>query len=104
MICVAMLRPTIFVAEHLVRRLLITRSIVTNPKGTIPYGSSKWDQIRQNKFVYIDKTETIAKMDSEPVHSCLWSPRRTGKSLLVNQLALWHDKAIKDDEVLAYSF
>jgi hypothetical protein len=23
---------------------------------------------------------------------------------LVNQLALWHDKAIKDDEVLAYSF
>jgi hypothetical protein len=104
MICVAMLRPTTFVAEHLVRRLLITRSIVTNPTGAIPYGSSDWDEIRQDKYVYVDKTETIAKMDSKAKYSCLWSPRRTGKSLLVNQLGLWHDKAIKDDEVLAYSF
>eukprot|EP01039_Chlorochromonas_danica_P006636 gene6636-7329_t len=52
----------------------------------------------QKQFVYVDRTKAIAQLDAETVHSCLWSPRRTGKTLLVNQLALWHDKAITEKE------
>lgn len=50
-------------------------------------------------MIYVDRTKAIAQLDAETVHSCLWSPRRTGKTLLVNQLALWHDKAIAENEV-----
>lgn len=68
-------------------------------KGRIPYGLSNWGQFRRNQFVYVDRTQVIAKLDATTVHSCLWSPRRTGKTLLCNQLSLWHDKAISEDEV-----
>eukprot|EP01033_Poteriospumella_lacustris_P011600 gene11600-8268_t len=52
--------------------------------------------MREVKFIYVDRTKAIAQLDADTVHSCLWSPRRTGKSLLANQLALWHDKAIPE--------
>jgi hypothetical protein len=93
-----MLHRSTFVAANL-RCRLSKRSIVINPTGTIPYGLSNWKHIREEKCVYVDRTEAIAKLDSNTYHSCLWSPRRTGKSLLANQLALWHDKAIKDYKV-----
>eukprot|EP01032_Pedospumella_encystans_P012282 gene12282-14220_t len=72
--------------------------MAVDTKGRIPYGLSNWGQFRRNQFVYVDRTQVIAKLDATTVHSCLWSPRRTGKSLLCNQLALWHDKAISKDE------
>jgi hypothetical protein len=79
------------------------RSIVINPQGEVPYGLSDWKRIREDQFVYVDRTKVIAQLDKKTVHSCLWSPRRTGKTLLTNQLALWHDKAITEKEVKASS-
>jgi hypothetical protein len=55
--------------------------------------------MRQDQFVYVDRTKAIAQLDADTYHSSLWGPRRTGKSLLANQLALWHDKAIPEKEV-----
>jgi len=83
-----------------VRPRMIIRSMVINPEGPIPYGLSNWDLIREEKCVYIDRTEAVAKLDATSFYSCLWSPRRTGKTLLANQLAHWHDKAITKEQVM----
>lgn len=56
-------------------------------------------QMRDGRFIYVDRTKAIAQLDATTFHSCLWSPRRTGKSLLANQLTLWHDKAITKEKV-----
>lgn len=86
------------------RSRVIFRSIVINPKGALPYGLSNWNMIRQFQRMYVDRTKAIAELDAKTGHSCLWSPRRTGKSLMANQLALWHDKAISDKEVRHFHY
>jgi hypothetical protein len=72
-----MLRRSIFVVENS-RCLLITRSIVINPKGVIPYAIAKWDQIRQKECVYVDRTKAIAKIDSKTFHSCFGAHAERG--------------------------
>lgn len=62
------------------------RSIVINAKGRIPYGVSSWNQMRSDRCIYVDRTKAIAQLDATTIHSCLWRPRRTGKTLLANQL------------------
>eukprot|EP01033_Poteriospumella_lacustris_P012747 gene12747-9114_t len=74
------------------------RSIVINPQGILPYGLSDWTTMRQKECIYVDRTQAIVELDSTAAHACLWGPRRTGKSLLANQLALWHDKAVTEVE------
>eukprot|EP01033_Poteriospumella_lacustris_P016296 gene16296-11652_t len=74
------------------------RSIVINPQGVLPYGLSDWTTMRQKECMYVDRTQAIAELDTTAAHACLWGPRRTGKSLLANQLALWHDKAVPEVE------
>ena len=84
---------------------LIIRSIVINPgEGIIPYRLSDWNEFRKEKCMYVDQTAAIANLDNDTIYSSLWSPRRTGKSLLCHQLELWHDKAIPKEEVKYVSF
>lgn len=74
-------------------------SSILNVGGLNPYGTSNWNHMMEKQCIYVDRTQDILKLDATTFHSCLWSPRRTGKTLLCNQLALWHDKAISKDEV-----
>lgn len=98
-----MLRRCAFTSERL-RSNLIIRSIVINAKGRIPYGVSNWNQMRTDRFIYVDRTKAIAQLDATTYYSCLWRPSRTGKTLLANQLALWHDQAITEKKVCRFLF
>jgi predicted AAA+ superfamily ATPase len=93
-----MLCRSLFAVERL-RSSVTMRSIVINPQGVLPYGLSDWTTMRQKECIYVDRTQAIAELDTTAAHACLWGPRRTGKSLLANQLALWHDKAVTEVEV-----
>lgn len=52
----------------------------------LPIGIQTFDKIRENDFVYVDKTELIYKLASSLKPSFLSRPRRFGKSLLVSTL------------------
>ncbi len=56
-------------------------------KRKYPVGIQSFEFIRENGYVYVDKTELIYKMISEGKPYFLSRPRRFGKSLLVDTLA-----------------
>ena len=51
-----------------------------------PIGIQNFEKIRNEGFVYIDKTELIYKLVDEGVYYFLSRPRRFGKSLLISTL------------------
>ena len=51
-----------------------------------PIGIQSFDQIREDGYVYVDKTEMLYKLVSEGKIYFLSRPRRFGKSLLVSTL------------------
>lgn len=66
-----------------------------------PYGISSWEKVVTTKSFYIDKTKTIELMESPGFgeYVKVWRPRRSGKSLFCNQLALYYDTAVDDNKV-----
>jgi len=54
----------------------------------IPYGESNFKKVITGGFVYIDKTDYIAKLETAGSYHFLLRPRRFGKSLFVSML--WH--------------
>ena len=52
-----------------------------------PVGIQSFEKLRQEGFLYVDKTPLIYKMITEGCPYFLSRPRRFGKSLLVNTLA-----------------
>lgn len=57
----------------------------------IPYGLSNFKQVITGSYVYIDKTDYIAKFEDTGRHLILLRPRRFGKSLLLSALEYYYD-------------
>ncbi|MGM9801792.1 MAG: AAA family ATPase, partial [Candidatus Limisoma sp.] len=53
----------------------------------LPVGIQTYDEIVNNNWLYIDKTEYVYKMKNLSKYIFLSRPRRFGKSLLVSTLA-----------------
>ena len=53
----------------------------------LPIGLQDFARLRQEDFLYVDKTELIYRLATEGVYYFLSRPRRFGKSLLVSTLA-----------------
>ena len=57
------------------------------PKRKYPVGIQSFESIRQDGYIYVDKTPLIYKMITEGKPYFLSRPRRFGKSLLCDTLA-----------------
>ena len=62
----------------------------------LPYGIADYTTIRKDHLRYIDRTRTIADLESMGRFLFFLRPRRFGKSLLVNQLGCYYDILFKD--------
>ena len=62
--------------------------MAVSAKRKYPVGIQSFEFIRENGYVYVDKTELIYKMISEGKPYFLSRPRRFGKSLLVDTLEM----------------
>lgn len=52
----------------------------------LPIGTQDFESLRNEGYVYIDKTSLIWKMINEGSHYCLSRPRRFGKPLLISTI------------------
>ena len=55
------------------------------------YGCSSWETIMTEKSFVVDNTDNIRNLENAGNYLKLWRPRRFGKSLLCEQLALYYD-------------
>jgi len=67
----------------------------------LPLAVSSFETLRNDKLIYIDKTEFIAKMLDTYRSVLLVRPRRFGKSLLVSTLASLFEHGLRDFKGLA---
>ena len=63
---------------------------------TIPYGCSSFVDIRMDNAYYVDKTSFIPMLEKEGRYLTLLRPRRYGKSLLLDMLAVYYDVLFSD--------
>lgn len=56
-----------------------------------PYGVSSWSDLRQEGFVFIDKTNYIEPLEQNEKYVSFLRPRRIGKSLFVSILEHYYD-------------
>ncbi len=76
---------------------------MSNEERKLPTGIQSFEKLREEGFVYVDKTEYIYKIAQAAVPFFLSRPRRFGKSLLLSTMAaywrgkkeLFHDLAIE---------
>ena len=62
-----------------------------------PYGSAAFQTIRQKKQFFVDNTAYIKEFEKNPLQ-CFTRPPRWGKSLLIQILMCYYDKATTPDE------
>ena len=68
------------------------------PLQKIPYGISNYRMIREEGYVYVDKTRFIRVLEGYPEPYVFFlRPRRFGKSLFVSLLSSYYDIAAKDE-------
>lgn len=64
----------------------------------IPYGISKYEEVIENNYLYIDKTQFIEKLDDyASPYKFFLRPRRFGKSLFTTMLSCYYDIKEKDN-------
>ena len=63
----------------------------------VPYGISDFRRVKLENYYYVDKTHFIPKIEQQPPFLFLIRPRRFGKSLFLNMLALYYDIFYKDE-------
>ena len=66
----------------------------THPR--IPYGEADFRRIRRNRWLYVDKTRFVRRLEDER-YAFLIRPRRFGKSLWVSLLENYYDRFWADD-------
>ena len=66
------------------------------PFPPIPYGMANFRAIREEGFLYVDKTRFLRDLENER-HVFLLRPRRFGKSCWVSILEHYYDRARKDN-------
>ena len=71
-------------------------TVATKPYPPIPYGMADFRAIRQEGFLYVDKTRFVREMENDR-HVFLLRPRRFGKSCWVSILEHYYDRARKDN-------
>ena len=62
----------------------------------IPYGEADFRRIRLNRWLYVDKTRFLRRLEEER-YAFLIRPRRFGKSLWVSLLENYYDRFWADD-------
>ena len=62
----------------------------------IPYGQADFRRIRRNRWLYVDKTRFLRRLERED-YVFLIRPRRFGKSLWVSLLENYYDRWWADD-------
>lgn len=62
----------------------------------IPYGKSRFDEVRRDNFYYADKTQYLPLLEETGDYLFLIRPRRFGKSLFVSMMAAYYDAALAD--------
>ena len=67
------------------------------PARKYPIGIQTFERIREEKYLYIDKTDLVWKLTKESPYVFLSRPRRFGKSLLTTTLKSYFEgrKAVK---------
>ena len=66
----------------------------THPR--IPYGEADFRRIRRNRWLYVDKTRFLRRLEQER-YAFLIRPRRFGKSLWISLLENYYDRWWADD-------
>ena len=64
---------------------------MTNPWPRIPYGEADFRRIRQNNWLYVDKTRFVRRLEDER-HVVFIRPRRFGKSCWQSLLECYYDR------------
>ena len=64
-------------------------TVPTYPR--IPYGEASFSRIRLNRWLYVDKTRFLRRLEQER-YAFLIRPRRFGKSLWVSLLESYYDR------------
>ena len=80
---------------------------MANELKKLPTGIQTFEKIREENFLYVDKTELVYRLANEHSYVFLSRPRRFGKSLLVDTLAavfegrreLFEEMTLKDGTV-----
>ena len=62
----------------------------------IPYGEADFRRIRRNRWLYVDKTRFLRRLEEER-YAFLIRPRRFGKSLWISLLENYYDRFWADD-------
>ena len=62
----------------------------------IPYGKSRFDEVRNNNLYYVDKTVYLPLLEKTGDYLFLVRPRRFGKSLFVTMMQCYYDIAQAD--------
>ena len=62
----------------------------------IPYGISDFKRIKEQNYIYVDKTEYIEKLENYPM-AIYVRPRRFGKSLFTSMISYYYDLSEKDN-------
>ena len=65
-------------------------------KVKIPYGISDYKRIREENYVYVDKTMYIEKLENYPM-TIYVRPRRFGKSLFTSMISYYYDLSETDN-------
>ncbi|MGM9766983.1 MAG: ATP-binding protein [Candidatus Cryptobacteroides sp.] len=63
----------------------------------IPYGVSDFRSVREQNLYFVDKSMYIEELERQPRFLFFIRPRRFGKSLFINMLHRYYDKASADD-------
>ena len=67
----------------------------THPR--IPYGEADYRRIRLKRWLYVDKTRFLRRLEEQERYAFLIRPRRFGKSLWVSLLENYYDRFWADD-------
>ena len=68
-----------------------------NDKKKFPYGISNFRRMKEENFLYVDKTKYIEVMEEDDVYMIMLRPRRFGKSLWISTLSYYYDVKYKDE-------
>ena len=63
----------------------------------IPYGVSDFRSVRERNLYYVDKSMYLAELEKQSDTLIFIRPRRFGKSLFLNMMRLYYDKAAAGD-------
>jgi hypothetical protein len=70
-----------------------TTTCCTDRRISFPYGRSRFQEIREGGFFYVDKTRFIKVLeDKDADHALFLRPPRFGKTLFLNMLECYYDK------------